>query len=63
MAIIDKKEIPFCPLMSAGSDVDMVCTQERCGWYIPTIKKCSIYIMGYNALLDANSRQIPKKRI
>ena len=25
-----KKEIPFCPLLSVGQNVDMVCTQERC---------------------------------
>ena len=63
MATIDKREIPFCPLMSAGSEVDMVCTQERCSWYITKKKKCSVYIMGFNALLDANLKQIPKKRI
>lgn len=63
MATIDKKEIPFCPLMSAGSEVDMVCTQERCSWYISSIKRCSVYILGFNALLDTNSKQIPKKRI
>jgi len=60
---VDKKEIPFCPLMSAGSDIDMVCTQERCAWYIPTVKKCSMYLLAYNALLDANSKQISKKRL
>ncbi len=58
-----KKGIPYCPLMSVGKDVDMVCTQERCAWYIPNIKKCSMYIMAYNALLEANSKQITKKRI
>lgn len=58
-----KRPIPFCPLMSAGKDVDMVCTQDRCAWYIPNIKKCSVYITAYNALLDANSKQVTKKRI
>ncbi len=63
MAERERKEIPFCPLMSAGSDVDMVCTQERCAWYLSTIKKCSIYIIAFNALLEANLKQVPKKRI
>ena len=58
-----KREILFCPLMSVGQDVDMVCTQERCAWYIPNIRKCSMYIMAYNALLDANAKQVTKKRI
>ena len=58
-----KREIPFCPLMRVGQDVDMVCTQERCAWYIPNIRKCSMYIMAYNALLEANAKQVTKKRI
>jgi hypothetical protein len=60
---VDRNSIPFCPLMSAGSEVDMVCTQERCAWYIPNVKRCSMYIMAFNALLDANTKQVPKKRI
>ncbi|MBP3925248.1 hypothetical protein J6E39_08435 [bacterium] len=51
------KEIPFCPIMSIGSNIDMVCTQERCAWYVPSVKKCSMYLLAYNALLDANSKQ------
>ena len=59
----DRKEIPFCPLMSAGSDIDKVCTQDRCAWYMAPTRKCAVYILGYNSLIDANSKQIPKKRI
>ena len=60
----EKKDgIPFCPLMSAGCDIDKVCTQERCAWYVPNIKKCALYIIAYDALLDATTRQVPKKRI
>lgn len=61
--MVDRKDIPFCPLMSAGSDKDMVCTQDRCGWYMANVKKCAVYILGYNALLDANNKQLPKKRV
>ena len=60
----EKKGIPFCPLMSAGSDVDMVCTQDRCGWYMAQARKCAIYILGFNALIQANNnQQLPKKRL
>lgn len=58
-----KKEIPFCPLLSVGQNVDMVCTQERCSWYMPNVKKCSVYLLAYDALLDANTKQMPKKRV
>lgn len=56
-----KKEIPFCPLLSVGQNVDMVCTQDRCAWYMPNVKKCSIYLTAYNALLEANARQAASK--
>lgn len=57
-----KKDIPFCPLLSISTGgIDMVCTEERCSWYIPSVKKCSMYIMAYNALLSANSRQAAAK--
>ena len=56
-----KKDIPFWPVLSIGTGIDMVCTQERCSWYIPSVKKCSMYIMAYNALLSANSRQAAQK--
>lgn len=56
-----KKDIPFCPVLSIGTGIDMVCTQERCSWYIPSVKKCSMYIMAYNALLSANYRQAAQK--
>lgn len=58
-----KNGTPFCPLLSVGQDVDMVCTQERCAWYMASVKKCSMYLLAYNALLDANTKQMPKKRV
>ncbi len=56
------KDIPFCPLMSAGSDIDKVCTQERCAWYVPSVKKCSMYMLAYNALQETNLRQQAVKK-
>ncbi len=51
------KDIPFCPLMSVSSDYEKVCTQESCAWYLPSVKKCSVYMLAYNALLDTNAKQ------
>jgi hypothetical protein len=52
-----RNEIPVCPLISIGSGIDMVCSQSKCAWYVPNVQKCSMYLMGYNALLDANIKQ------
>ena len=56
------REIPYCPLMTAGSDIDKVCTQENCAWYVPSVKKCSVYMIAYNSLLDVTEKQKAKKK-
>lgn len=52
-----KKAIPYCPLMSAGSNVEIVCTQERCAWYLKNYQMCSMYIMAHNAALEISEKQ------
>ncbi len=56
------REIPYCPLMSAGSDIDKVCTFESCAWYVPSVKKCAMYMLAYNALLDVTAKQKASKK-
>lgn len=56
------KDIPYCPLMSAGSEIDKVCTLDRCAWYVPSVKKCSIYMLAYNSLLDVTAKQRANKK-
>ena len=49
--------IPFCPLLSAGSDKSMVCLQESCAWYMKNYKTCSMYLIAHNAVLDIKAKQ------
>lgn len=53
--------IPICPIMSAGNDIQIVCSQERCAWYMKNYKTCSVYILAHNAVLDIKAKQPPKK--
>ena len=55
-------QIPVCPLVSIGSGIDMVCSQQKCAWYVPSVKKCAMYLLAYNALLDANAKQAALKK-
>lgn len=32
------KNIPYCPLMSAGADFEKVCSQDACAWYLKITK-------------------------
>ncbi len=50
--------LPVCPLMSVGAGgIDMTCCQGKCAWWVPSVKKCSVYMLAYNALLEANQKQ------
>ena len=52
--------IMYCPLKSAGNDIDIVCTQERCAWYIKPYKMCSVYILGHKAAMEIQNQQQAK---
>ena len=55
------KTIPLCPLMSVGSQVEIVCMQENCAWYLKNYKSCSIYVIAHDAALNIKAKQQPKK--
>ena len=50
-------QIPVCPLMSAGNEIPILCVQERCAWYLSNLKKCSMYIQGYKAMVDLKDKK------
>lgn len=57
-----EKFIPLCPLMSVGSQVEIVCMQENCAWYLKNYKVCSVYMMAHNSMLDVQAKQKAAKR-
>ena len=54
-------KIPVCPLISAGNEINMVCLQENCAWYMKNYKTCSVYILAHNAALDIKEKQTKKQ--
>ena len=52
-----EKSIPLCPLMSVGPQVEIVCMQENCAWYLKNYKICSVYMMAHNSMLDVQAKQ------
>lgn len=57
MAPTNNNKLQTCPLLSINTGIEMVCVQNKCSWYVPNVKKCAIYLLAYNALLDANQKQ------
>ena len=57
-----EKSIPLCPLMRVGSQVEIVCMQENCAWYLKNYKICSVYMMAHNSMLDVQAKQAAKAK-
>jgi len=53
-------QIPVCPLMSAGNEMQIVCAQEKCAWYMKNYKTCSVYILAHNAAINIKEKQAKK---
>ncbi len=44
-------ETPYCPLLSIGKEVPVLCQEELCMWYVKQLKLCAITVTAYaNAL-------------
>lgn len=52
--------IPTCPLMSAGNETAVVCSQEKCAWYMNGSKTCAVYVMAHKAIMDIKAQQVKK---
>jgi hypothetical protein len=57
----NKKNIPFCPLMTAGNSFEKVCTQDMCAWYLKGYKVCSVYMLAHNAAMEVQAKQAKKQ--
>ena len=57
----EDRTVTLCPLMSVGSQVEIVCMQENCAWYLKNYKLCSVYMLAYNSMLDVQAKQAAKK--
>ena len=53
-------QIPLCPLMMAGNEMQIVCAQERCALYMKNYKTCSIYILAHDAAINIKEKQSKK---
>ena len=56
-----EKQIPICPLLSAGDDMDRVCARDRCAWYVPSIKACAMNVFVKESITNIKEKQTPKE--
>ncbi len=54
---VDRKKIPYCPLLSAGNDDYRICLQEKCAWWMSSTKTCMAYVIAHNNVLEIKQKQ------
>lgn len=52
-----KKKIPYCPLLSSGTNDYKICTQEDCAWFLSATKTCAMYVIAHNNMLEIKQKQ------
>ena len=52
-------ETPYCPLLSIGKDVPVLCQEELCMWYVKQLKLCAITETAYSNALNLQMPQAP----
>lgn len=45
-------ETPYCPLLSIGKELPVLCQEDLCMWYIKQLKLCSITVQAYTDAIN-----------
>ena len=49
-----------CPLLSANSEYNKMCVQDRCAWYMKSTRTCAVAIMAHESIMRIKNMQTPK---
>ena len=59
---VNKPQMPtqtllVCPLLSANSEYNKMCVQDRCAWYMKATKTCAVGVMAHESILKIKQYQ------
>ena len=46
-----------CPLLSANSEYNKMCVQDRCAWYMKSTKTCAVAVMAHESIMRIKNMQ------
>ena len=49
-----------CPLLSANSEYNKMCVQDRCAWYMKATRTCAVAVLAHESVMRIKSMQAPK---
>ncbi len=46
-----------CPLLSANSEYNKMCVQDRCAWYMKATKTCAVAVLAHESVMKIKNMQ------
>ena len=46
-----------CPLLSANSEYNKMCVQDRCAWYMKATKTCAVGVIAHESVMNIKKTQ------
>ena len=50
-----------CPLLSANSEYNKMCVQDRCAWYMKATRTCAVAVIAHESILEIKNHQGQKQ--
>ncbi len=50
-----------CPLLSANSEYNKMCVQDRCAWYMKSTRTCAVAVMAHESIMRIKNMQASQK--
>ena len=51
-----------CPLLSANSEYNKMCVQDRCAWYMKSTRTCAVAVMAHESVLRIKDIQAKQQK-
>ena len=51
-----------CPLLSANSEYNKMCVQDRCAWYMKATKTCAVSVIAHESVLNIKKLQAAQQK-
>ncbi len=49
-----------CPLLSANSEYNKMCVQDRCAWYMKATRTCAVAVIAHQSVMEIKNMQTQK---
>ena len=51
-----------CPLLSANSEYNKMCVQDRCAWFMKATKTCAVSVLAHEGVMNIKKMQAAQQK-